>query len=104
MVSNLSRDEDEYDLCIVGAGPAGLVIASELAYTGLRICVLESGGERRSTSANAVKEVLSLEQGLPIKSETCERVLGGAGTVWGGFQRHSMISITNPARGAMVGR
>lgn len=31
------------DLCIVGAGVAGITIARELAATGLRVCVLESG-------------------------------------------------------------
>jgi choline dehydrogenase-like flavoprotein len=38
------------DLCIVGAGPAGISIARTLAGSGVRICLLESGGvnvERR---------------------------------------------------------
>lgn len=38
------------DLCIIGAGPAGISVARTLAGTGARICILESGGpniERR---------------------------------------------------------
>ena len=31
------------DVCIVGAGPAGIVLALELLGTGARICILESG-------------------------------------------------------------
>lgn len=43
-------DEIDADVCIVGAGPAGINIARELAGTGVRVCLLESGGadvERR---------------------------------------------------------
>ena len=35
----------DYDLVIVGAGPAGITMALELEATGLRIALLESGGE-----------------------------------------------------------
>ena len=34
----------DWDVCIVGAGPAGLAVATQLAGTGLRVCVLEIGG------------------------------------------------------------
>ena len=37
----------EYDLCVVGSGPAGLTVTNELAGSGLRICVLESGRMKR---------------------------------------------------------
>jgi choline dehydrogenase-like flavoprotein len=37
--------EIETDLCIVGAGPAALVIANELSSSGARIILLESGGQ-----------------------------------------------------------
>ncbi len=33
------------DVCVIGAGPAGLSVALELDSTGLSVCVLESGGE-----------------------------------------------------------
>ena len=32
------------DVCIIGAGPAGITVASELAHAGVRVVVLESGG------------------------------------------------------------
>jgi choline dehydrogenase-like flavoprotein len=33
------------DVCIVGAGPAGITIASELDNRGVRVCLLEAGGQ-----------------------------------------------------------
>ena len=33
----------DYDLCIIGAGPAGLTLATELSRLPIRICLLESG-------------------------------------------------------------
>lgn len=33
----------QVDLCIIGAGPAGLTMAGRLADSGLRIALLESG-------------------------------------------------------------
>ena len=32
------------DLCIVGAGAAGITLAKELLGSGLRVCLVESGG------------------------------------------------------------
>jgi choline dehydrogenase-like flavoprotein len=50
MTHAASDEELIADICIVGAGPAGISIASELVGTGIRVCLLESGGfdvERR---------------------------------------------------------
>jgi len=73
---------DCYDLCIVGAGPAGLTLAAELVSTSLKICVVESGDERRTRFADALKEAESDQ--LPIKESSRERMVGGASSVWGG--------------------
>lgn len=35
--------EPVWDVCIVGAGPAGLSVASQLIDSGLRVCVIEAG-------------------------------------------------------------
>ena len=33
----------EYDVCIVGSGPAGLAVASKLINEGIKFIILESG-------------------------------------------------------------
>ena len=34
----------EADVCVVGAGPAGITVARELIGSDVRVCLLESGG------------------------------------------------------------
>lgn len=43
MNSNASRRIDDPDICIIGAGAAGGVLAKELAEAGLKVVVLEAG-------------------------------------------------------------
>ena len=38
------------DVCIIGAGPAGLAAAQELLDSGLDVILLESGGEEPDTA------------------------------------------------------
>ncbi len=87
MIVNLSETQpeelDSYDLCIVGSGPAGGTIAKELADSGLRICVLESGQRKPTAYGDKLREVRS--EGLFIKEYSRERVLGGASTTWAGL-------------------
>lgn len=83
-LAQASSDElPVYDLCIVGSGPAGGVVAAELAGAGLRIAVLESGRERVTARGDALRRVVGAE--LPIKAWSRERVLGGASTTWAGL-------------------
>src|SRR5688500_19941443 len=43
-VERLSADRLEADLCIVGAGPAGIALAREFMPDGISVLPLESGG------------------------------------------------------------
>src|SRR5690349_6612274 len=72
-----------YDLCVIGSGPAGATIAAELAGSGLRVCVLESGRAKTSALGDRLRRVES--EGIEIKSWSRERVLGGASTTWAGL-------------------
>lgn len=72
-----------YDLCVIGSGPAGMTIAAELASSGLRVCVLESGRANVTALGDRLRRVES--EGIEIKSWSRERVLGGASTTWAGL-------------------
>jgi choline dehydrogenase-like flavoprotein len=72
-----------YDICIIGTGPAGIVLCAELAKTDLRICVLESGGLKKNSHSDKLRRVIS--EGMRIKEFSRERVVGGASTTWAGL-------------------
>ncbi|MEJ0071255.1 MAG: FAD-dependent oxidoreductase [Pseudomonadota bacterium] len=42
------------DVCVIGAGAAGLTIAHELAGSGLTVIVLAGGGRRRRKARQAL--------------------------------------------------
>ena len=75
----------DYDICIVGSGPAGITLALELADSKKRICVLEAGGHKASKSE--INEFLSGENvGLPYKLEASRsRQFGGTSDQWQGY-------------------
>ncbi|MEZ6016065.1 MAG: GMC family oxidoreductase [Planctomycetota bacterium] len=85
MIQDLATDPrvGDYDVCVIGAGPAGITLAAELAGSGARVVVLESGKLRRTAHADSLKRVES--EGIHIKDYSRERVLGGASTTWAGL-------------------
>ena len=76
--------ESIYDICIVGSGPAGLTIASELADFGKRIVVLESGKMGKTRYADTLREIKNTGE-ISIRPSSRERILGGASTTWSGL-------------------
>lgn len=73
------------DVCIVGSGPAGLTIASELAGSGARVLILESGGLQEDAAADALNQFESVGQprvatGWKVRN----RVFGGTSHSWSG--------------------
>jgi choline dehydrogenase-like flavoprotein len=79
------RDTLETDLCIVGAGAAGIAIALELAGTALQILVLESGGlsEEPPTQGLYAGSVSDARLHSP-PDRYRQRRFGGTTTIWGG--------------------
>lgn len=85
----------EADVCIVGAGVAGLTVARELSGRGLRIVVLESGGTEPEEATQALAEgaYLAEEVGDLLGATTVDmellrlRRLGGTANHWGGYCR-----------------
>lgn len=72
------------DVCVVGAGAAGLVLATALARAGVRVAVLEAGG-RTCVDGGAVG-IEAVSDGDVYGGATRGRVfgLGGTTAVWGG--------------------
>jgi hypothetical protein len=72
------------DVCVIGSGAVGLVVAVNLASRGRRVVLLEGGGvglEQRSQDLYRAVSVGHPFKGLDISRF---RVLGGTTTFWGG--------------------
>jgi choline dehydrogenase-like flavoprotein len=73
----------EVDVCVVGAGPAGITIAKELMASGLNVCLAESGGLAEEAETQALYGGTSVGHPM-ILTEGRHRVFGGSATRWGG--------------------
>jgi choline dehydrogenase-like flavoprotein len=75
----------DYDLVIVGAGPAGISLAVELRDSGLRIALLESGGLEFDPDIQALNDgtVEGNDDEFDLGSSRL-RFLGGTSNHWGG--------------------
>lgn len=73
------------DVAVVGAGPAGIIVALELADAGLDVVVVESGRERFDAQTQQLGEALIKDprRHAPM-SLTTRRQIGGTSAVWGG--------------------
>ncbi len=75
------------DLCVVGAGPAGIAIADRLRASGLSIVLLESGGFNLDLPTQKLYcgEIHGHDY---CRLDACRwRVFGGGSTRWGGWCR-----------------
>ncbi|MGF1567309.1 MAG: GMC oxidoreductase [Nodosilinea sp.] len=73
----------ETEICIIGAGPAGLTLAHELAGSGLAVMVLEAGGQTLDPDHQALLEVSTLDQPYPHSfGQARARCLGGTSVRW----------------------
>ena len=72
------------DLCIVGAGPAGIAIARAFAGSHLRVCLIEGGGLSGEERSQSLYDGTSSGP-APFDAGTSRmRVFGGSCTLWGG--------------------
>jgi choline dehydrogenase-like flavoprotein len=82
---NIESDTQfDFDLCIVGAGAAGITIAREFANTKIRVCVLESGGLHSDPAVDRLSAIDDVGR-LPGKEGLKRlRYFGGTTNIWGG--------------------
>jgi choline dehydrogenase-like flavoprotein len=79
-----SGAELEADLCVVGAGAAGLALAQEFLGTTTRVVLLESGGLTREAETDRLNEGESEGLGEETLLEGRGRAFGGSTTLWAG--------------------
>src|SRR3982750_3378201 len=75
----------ETDLCIVGAGAAGITLAREFAASQFRVALLESGGTDYETETQALYEGQSVGEAFEELTASRLRFFGGTTNHWGGW-------------------
>ena len=75
------------DICIIGGGPAGIILALELAKASHEVILLESGGYNQEPDIKQLS--VGENSGLPYYpvSENRYRALGGTTHLWAGWSR-----------------
>ncbi|MBF8805626.1 GMC family oxidoreductase [Pseudomonas asiatica] len=74
---------DSYDVCIIGAGPAGITLGLRLAAAGWSVLLAEGGGREYSANSQALYACAST--GLELYAgEARLRYLGGTSNHWAG--------------------
>jgi choline dehydrogenase-like flavoprotein len=75
----------EAEVCIIGGGPAGIVIALELLGAAISVILVESGGWRPNKLTQGLNAAeLASESRHPPADMYRERRFGGSSTIWGG--------------------
>jgi len=80
----LSGSHLEADVAVVGAGPAGIVVALELARGGRRVLLIDSGGDDVNADVQGLGELSGEDPAHVSMSLATSRRLGGASNLWGG--------------------
>lgn len=89
MLSRLDQSSPQgpFDVCVVGAGPAGIITALSLARKGRSVVLLEGGGLRApGETGAALYEGESVGLDYPVRTSRL-RFFGGTSNHWGGWVR-----------------
>jgi choline dehydrogenase-like flavoprotein len=87
-LASLPNDEG-FDVCVIGSGPAGAVLARDLVDKGFRIVILESGPDLKSESFDdRIRQLEIYESSGTIPypvAATRVRAIGGTTNAWTGI-------------------
>lgn len=72
------------DICVIGAGPAGISIARSFIGTPLSVCLVESGGLAGEDSSQELYQGASIGSPELDPGTSRMRAFGGSCNVWGG--------------------
>jgi GMC oxidoreductase/FAD binding domain len=81
-----TSQEQQYDVCVVGAGPVGLTLALECEAAGLSVLLIEAGNQNRSgkiPSGLSDADISDPSFHAPLEVTT-KTGFGGTSRVWGG--------------------
>ena len=77
----------ETDICIIGAGPAGISLAREFDNQPFRVILLESGRLKRNRAGQALYKGENIGLHYEDLDQARSRYFGGSSNCWGGFCR-----------------
>jgi hypothetical protein len=77
----------DFDVCVIGGGPAGITLARRLAARGLAVALMEAGGLEWSEESQAVAAGESVGLRFPDLDVARLRYLGGSSGHWNGLCR-----------------
>src|SRR5262245_42720321 len=75
----------ETDVCIIGAGAAGIALARELSTAPLHVTLLESGGMEFEAETQELNQGQSVGQPVHDLMASRLRFFGGTTNHWGGW-------------------
>jgi choline dehydrogenase-like flavoprotein len=87
------------DVCILGAGVAGLILSTRLAALGFKVALLEAGGRTLEPRSQAIYEAEMAGSAHTGATEGRFRIFGGSSTRWGGQLLPYTDDIFGPAPG-----
>jgi 2-polyprenyl-6-methoxyphenol hydroxylase-like FAD-dependent oxidoreductase len=82
--SAVCASQDEYDVCVIGAGAAGLYLSSRLAGLGLKVAVIDRG-PRRPQRVREETDFHCVEERYSGAIDGRDFGLGGSTSRWGGL-------------------
>jgi choline dehydrogenase-like flavoprotein len=82
-----SAFERQFDVCVIGAGPAGITLARRLAAQGLTVALMEAGGLEFSEESQDVYRGSNIGQAYFDHDVSRLRYFGGTSNHWGGWSR-----------------
>lgn len=74
----------EFDVCVIGAGAAGVTVARELMRAGHQVCLAESGGMDFEERTQALYRGENIGHEYYDLEEARLRFFGGTVSIWGG--------------------
>ncbi len=72
------------DVAVIGAGPAGIVAALELARAGRSVLLIDSGGDAPQPETQQLGDLAGQDPAHVSMALATSRQLGGASNLWGG--------------------